>query len=68
VLDTLAVATGGRVFGEGDLGEAATRLRALFGSGPTTRALASARRETPLAPYAALAALLPLAMLLWRRT
>jgi hypothetical protein len=67
VLDTLAVATGGRVFGEGDLGEAATRLGALFGSGPTTRALASARRETPLAPYAALAALLPLAMLLWRR-
>jgi hypothetical protein len=66
MLDALAAATGGRVFGEADLGRASTQLRALFGHGPTTRTLARARRETSLAPYAALGALVPLVFLFWR--
>jgi hypothetical protein len=65
MLDALAAATGGRVFGESDLGRASTQLRALFGRGPTTRTLARARRETSIAPYAALGALVPLAFLFW---
>jgi hypothetical protein len=66
VLDALAAATGGRVFGEADLGRASRQLRMLFGRGPTTPTLARAHRETSLAPYAALGALAPLAFLLWR--
>jgi hypothetical protein len=66
VLDALAVATGGRVFGEADLRQASTRLRAVLGRGPTSRTLTRGRGETPLAPYAALGALLPLAVLFWR--
>ena len=65
-LDALAAATGGRVYGEADLGRASTQLRTLFGRGPTTPTLARARRETSLAPYVALGALVPLAFLLWR--
>jgi hypothetical protein len=67
VLDTLAAATGGRVFGEADLGRASAQLRAVFGHGPTAPTVARARRETVLAPYAALAALVPLAFLFWQR-
>lgn len=66
MLEALATATGGRVFGEADLGSASTQLRTLFGRGPTTRTLARARQETSLAPYATLVALVPLAFLLWR--
>lgn len=66
MLDALAAATGGHVFGEADLGRASTQLRSLFGRGPTTRTLARARRETSLAPYAALGALVPLTFLFWR--
>jgi hypothetical protein len=66
-LDALAAATGGRAYGEGDLGAAATRLASLLGSGPTTSVAGHSRRETPLAPYLSLAALLPLALLVRRR-
>ena len=62
-LDSLATATGGdRAYGEGDLGAAATRLKSLLGTGPTTATVARTRRETPLGPFIALAALLPLAL------
>ena len=66
-LDALAAATGGRAFGEGDLGGAAARLRTLLGSGPTGSVVGRTRRETPLAPFVALAALVPLALFVRRR-
>jgi hypothetical protein len=66
-LAALAAATGGRVFGEGDLGGAATRLRTLLESGPTAPVLGRTSRETPLAPFVALAALAPLVLFLRRR-
>jgi von Willebrand factor type A domain len=68
-LDALAAATGGgRAFGAGQIGAAAARLRALLGRGPTSAVVARTRRETPLAPYVALAALLPLTLLVARRS
>lgn len=67
-LAALAAATGGRAFGEGDLGAAVARLRTLFGSGPTAKVLGRTRRETPLAPFLAIAVLVPLALLLRSRT
>jgi hypothetical protein len=68
-LDSLATATGGRTaFGEGSLGAAAAKLRALQGSGPTTSVVDRTRRETPLAPFVALLALIPLALLATRRS
>jgi hypothetical protein len=68
VLASLASATGGRVFTEADAGDAAARLRALAGTGPTTSATARERRETTLAPFVALAALLPLLVLVRLRS
>jgi hypothetical protein len=69
VLDALAAATGpGRVYGAGDVGAAATRLRSLSGNGPTVAVVSRTRRDTPLAPFIALAALLPLAVLVARRS
>jgi hypothetical protein len=68
-LDALAAATGGdRAFGESNLAAAAARLRSLIGTGPTTAVVARERRETPLAPFIALAALVPLALLIVRRS
>jgi hypothetical protein len=66
-LGALAAAAGGRVFGEGDLGSAGAAIRASVGNGPTARVAARTRRETALAPYVVLAALVPLALLLRRR-
>jgi len=63
----LAAAAHGRAFEEGDLGAAAATLRSLLGHGPTETVRGRTRRETPLAPYAALAALLPLGLLIRRR-
>jgi hypothetical protein len=60
-LASLAAASGGRVFGEGDPGAAARYLRSLFGEGPT-RSVGKAQRTHPLAPYVALLALVPLAL------
>lgn len=68
-LDSLAAATGGdRAYAESDLGAAAARLHSLLGTGPTHAVVARARRETPLAPFVALAALVPLALIVVRRS
>jgi VWA domain-containing protein len=65
-LERLASVIGGRAFSERDLGDAAAALRAAVGSGPR---VAVGRDEDPvaLAPYAVLAAFVPLAFLLWLR-
>ena len=62
----LAAATGGRVFAEGDLGAATQFARSTLGTGPTT-ARGRELRTTPLAPYVAAAALVPLLFVLRRR-
>ena len=67
-LATLAGATNGKPFGESELRAASTRLQQLLGKGPTASVISRSRRETPLAPYVALAALVPLAVLARRRT
>ena len=58
-LASLAAATRGRVFTEGNLGAAASALRTMLGRGPT-RAMGRTHATHPLAPYVALLALLPL--------
>jgi hypothetical protein len=65
-LEGLAAATGGRVFAEGDLGAATAFARSALGTGPTT-ARGRELRTTPLAPYVAAAALVPLLFVLRRR-
>jgi hypothetical protein len=62
----LAAATGGRVFTERDLGAAAAFARSALGTGPTA-ARGREVRTTPLAPYVAAAALVPLLFVLRRR-
>jgi hypothetical protein len=62
----LAAATGGRMFPEGDLSAAAAFARSALGTGPTT-ARGRELRTTPLAPYVAAAALVPLLFVLRRR-
>lgn len=66
VLEGLADATGGSVYDESSLGGAEQEARAALGEGPTI-----AQRHRPdriaLAPYLAVAAFLPLTLLLWRR-
>ena len=64
-LAALASATGGRTFGEGNLGGAATTLRTMLAGGPT-RSLGRSRTTHPLAPYVALLALLPLGLVFLR--
>jgi hypothetical protein len=61
-LASIAQATGGKVFGENQLGDAASAVRAALGRGPT-RPEGLAASTTALGPYFALAALLPLAFL-----
>jgi von Willebrand factor type A domain len=65
VLEALAAASGGHVFGESDADGAAAALRAAAGAGPTT-SRGRAPKTTTLAPYVAGAALLPLLFLLVR--
>jgi hypothetical protein len=65
-LASLAAATGGRVVAEGRLGTAASALRSLLGEGPT-RSVGRTQRTNPLAPYVALAALLPLTLVFRRK-
>ena len=65
-LANLAAAAGGRVFGEHDLGAAESYTRSALGTGPTT-ARGHAVRTTPLAPYLAATALVPLLFVLRRR-
>jgi hypothetical protein len=61
-LASLASATHGRVFGERELGSAAASLETVFGSGPT-KAEGRTRTTHPLAPYVAVLALVPLALI-----
>jgi hypothetical protein len=62
----LARATGGRAFDAGQVGAATEAVRQLLGSGPS-RPEGVVTRITPLAPWIALAAVAPLALLLRRR-
>jgi Mg-chelatase subunit ChlD len=66
ILDGLAEATGGSVYDVSSLGAAEQEARNALGEGPTV-----AQRHRPdriaLAPYLAVAAFLPLTLLLWRR-
>jgi hypothetical protein len=57
---------GGRVFDENDLGAVQEAAEEFFGSGPT-RARPFEGERVALMPYVTLAALIPLAFLLWRR-
>jgi hypothetical protein len=66
-LAALAAAAGGRVYGEGQAGAAGAAIRRQLGTGPTARVAARTRRETPLGPLLVLAALAPLALLLFDR-
>jgi hypothetical protein len=66
VLDSLAAASGGRAFGESEIGTAAHALKRAIGSGPTAER-GSAPHTTALAPYIAAAAVVPLLLLIRRR-
>jgi hypothetical protein len=66
VLETLARATRGRVFGEGEVSKAADAARDVLGRGPTGPQ-GEELQSSELAPHAALAAFVPLLYLLWRR-
>jgi len=66
VLDGLAAATGGSAYGESAAAAASAKLRSLAGSGPTTTT-GRGETTTPLGPYVAVLALLPLALVLRRR-
>jgi hypothetical protein len=57
---------GGRIFSESDLGAVQDAAADFFGSGPT-RARPFEGERVALMPYVTLAALLPLAFVLWRR-
>jgi hypothetical protein len=65
ILEALAVATGGAVYREDQIGAAAERTRKFLGSGPT-KAEGVRDARNGMAPYLALAALLPLGLLLVR--
>jgi hypothetical protein len=58
----LAGVTGGSVFQEGEAAPTAAAVREALGNGPTQE-ISRVQRVDPLAPYVALAALLPLAFL-----
>jgi hypothetical protein len=62
----LATATGGRVFGEGNVAAAAAAVERAAGSGPTAGATTSTER-TPIGDWIALASLVPLAFVFRRR-
>jgi hypothetical protein len=66
VLTQLATAAGGAVFSDDEVGGAARAAARALGDGPTSSQGAE-ERVTPLAPYVALAALVPLALALRRR-
>jgi hypothetical protein len=66
ILESLAASTKGSVFDERSIESAAERAREVLGDGPTVEQGQQSGRE-PLAPYLALAAFLPVGLLLWRR-
>ena len=63
----LARATGGDVFDESALDDAARSARAFLGTGPS-RKIGTERKPVALAPWLLAAALVPLGLLLWRRS
>jgi hypothetical protein len=65
-LDTLAAATSGRTFGEGQLGAAERAVQAAVGQGPTG-AVTTVSSTRDLTPLVLLSSLVPLAFVLWRR-
>jgi len=66
ILDGLAAASRGSVYGETRVGAAARRARDVLGTGPTVSEGDRPDRMA-LAPYLTVAAFLPLGFLLWRR-
>jgi hypothetical protein len=62
----LAAAAGGDVFGEAEAGRAAAALRRRLGAG-TRESRWQEQSQTELAPWLALAAVVPLGFVLWRR-
>ena len=66
ILEQLAAMTRGTVYDESQLGAAIEDARNVLGSGPTVD-IGSQPDRMPLAPYLAVAAFLPLGLLLWRR-
>ena len=69
LIESLAAATGGdRALTEDDLGTVAANIRAQLSTGPTSPVVTRTRSETPLAPFIALLALLPLTVLVARRS
>jgi len=67
LLEDAAHVTGGSVYDEHSLGGVKARMRKIVGSGPASTARTSAYARTALAPWFALAGVLPLAFLLYRR-
>jgi hypothetical protein len=65
-LDRLAASVHGSVYSEGHVGAAARKARKDLGSGPTV-VQGEKAGKVALAPYLAMAALLPFGLLLWRR-
>ena len=65
-LDRLAASANGAVYSEAQLGAATRTSRELLGSGPSV-VHGEEAGQLALAPYLALAALLPFGLLLWRR-
>ena len=65
-LDRLAASTHGAVYSEGQVDAVGRKARQLLGSGATV-VQGEQAGQIALAPYLAAAALLPLALLLWRR-
>ena len=63
----LARETGGGVFDESTLADAAASAREFLGTGPS-RKIGSERKPIALAPWLLAAALVPLGLLLWRRS
>ncbi len=66
ILDAAAETLGGKVYSEGQLGEAIGAARQALGDGPTV-IQGQKRNRLALAPYLAAAVFLPLGLLLWRR-
>jgi hypothetical protein len=66
LLDGIAASLGGSVFAERSAGVVAQRVRQLIGDGPTVTQ-GTERGRDALAPYLAIAAFVPLGLLLWRR-
>jgi hypothetical protein len=66
-LAALTSAAGGQAFEETGLDAAASALRRTLGAGPTTRAAERERDEFELGPFVAALALVPLAVLAFRR-